>query len=213
MNENHVTLCASPEWAAHIQDELLPPLVSGVSLGEEMLELGPGPGAATDWLRHRVRQLTALESDPQAAGKLSSAYAGTNVEVILGDAAAPDFAAASFDSVGTFTMLHHVPTITLQDRVLAEAFRVLRAGGVLIGSDSLPSNDLHHFHVADTYNPVEPASMFTRLRTAGFHKITITAGDVLTFIAHKPGPEPASPQQATRRCQHRVPDQAEEQAS
>ena len=54
-------------------------------------------------------------------------------------------------------MLHHVPTLALQNKILAEAFRVLRPGGVLIGSDSLPSNDLHHFHDDDTYNPVEPA--------------------------------------------------------
>lgn len=54
-------------------------------------------------------------------------------------------------------MLHHVPTVALQNRLLAEVLRVLRPGGVLIGSDSLASNDLHLFHDGDTYNPVEPA--------------------------------------------------------
>jgi SAM-dependent methyltransferase len=189
MNENHATLCASPQWAAHIQDDLLPPLAAAASLGDRMLELGPGPGAATEWLRHRVKHLTAIESDPLAAGKLSAACAGTNVEVLCGDATALDFADGSFDSVGTFTMLHHVPTTRLQDRVLAEALRVLRPGGVLIGSDSLPSDGLHHFHAGDTYNPIEPSSILTRLQTLGFHKITISVGDALTFIAHKPGPE------------------------
>src|ERR1017187_2259661 len=64
-----------------------------------------------------------------------------------------------FDSVGSFTMLHHVATLALQNKILAEAFRVLRPGGVLIGSDSLASNDLHHFHAGDTYNPIEAASV------------------------------------------------------
>lgn len=188
VNENHATLCPSPQWAARIQ-ELLPDLVSGIKRGAEMLEVGPGPGAATDWLRRRVGRLTALEVDRPAAGQLAAKYAGTNVEVIVGDAAEMIFADASFDSVGTFTMLHHVPTAALQDRVLSEALRVLRPGGVLIGSDSLASNYLHHFHVADTYNPIEPSSLLARLQTLGFHKITIVVDGMLKFIAHKPLPE------------------------
>lgn len=190
VNENHATLCPSPQWAAHIQNELLPALTSDVRLGEEMLEVGPGPGAATEWLRHRVSRLVALEVDRQAADKLAARYAGSNVEVIFGDAARMDFADFSFDSVGTFTMLHHVPTAARQDRVLAEAFRVLRPGGALIGSDSLASNDLHHFHVADTYNPIEPSALLTRLQTLGFRKITIVVDGVLKFIARKPMKEP-----------------------
>jgi len=189
VNENHATLCPSPQWAAHIQNEVLPALTADVPLGEQMLEVGPGPGAATEWLRHRVSRLVALEVDRQAADKLAARYAGSNVEVIFGDAAQMVFADASFDSVGTFTMLHHVPTAARQDRVLAEAFRVLRPGGALIGSDSLASNDLHHFHVADTYNPIEPSALLTRLQTLGFLKITIVVDGVLKFIARKPAQE------------------------
>ena len=48
MNENHAKLMPSPEWAAHIQDEVLPQATAGVELGTDLLELGPGPGAATD---------------------------------------------------------------------------------------------------------------------------------------------------------------------
>jgi SAM-dependent methyltransferase len=191
MNENHATLCGSPEWAAQIQTELLPALVAGLCLGDDMLEVGPGPGAATEWLRHRVRRLAALEVDQAAADRLSATYAGTNVQVIIGDAARMEFADASYDSVGTFTMLHHVPSTALQNMVLAEIFRVLRCGGVLVGSDSLASTDLHHFHEADTYNPVEPAAFLTRLQTLGFCKITIIVDGVLKFIAHKP-PQEAS---------------------
>jgi SAM-dependent methyltransferase len=83
-------------------------------------------------------------------------------------------------------MLHHVPTLALQDKILAEVFRVLRPGGVLIGSDSLASNDLHHFHEGDTYNPVEPAGLLARLQTLGFEKITIVVDGILKFVAHKP---------------------------
>ena len=186
MNENHSTLCPSPEWADWIRGELLPSLTTGVELGAEMLEIGPGPGAATGWLCGQVRRLVALEIDEEAAAKLAAQHDGGNVEVTVGDATAMTFGDASFDSVGTFTMLHHVPTVAAQNQILAETLRVLRPGGVLIGSDSLASNDLHAFHDGDTYNPVEPAAFLTRLQTLGFGKITIGVDHVLTFVAHKP---------------------------
>jgi ubiquinone/menaquinone biosynthesis C-methylase UbiE len=186
MNENHAELCPSPEWAALIQDEVLPSLTRHADLGEEMLEIGPGPGAATEWLRQKVKRLNAVEVDAAAAGKLADRFAGSNVEVIVGSAAELSYPDESFDSVGSFTMLHHVPTLALQNKILAEAFRVLRPGGVLICSDSLASNDLHHFHEGDTYNPVEPTSVLARLQTLGFENITVVVDGILKFIAHRP---------------------------
>jgi SAM-dependent methyltransferase len=187
MNENHAKLMPSPEWAAYIQDEVLPKAVAGVSLGPDLLELGPGPGAATDWLRHRVRRLVAVEAELDAVSRLVERFAGTHVEVVNGDAAALEFANGAFDTVATFTMLHHVPTRALQDKVLAEAFRVLRPGGVFLGSDSLASDGLHGFHEGDTYNPVEPAAFLTRLQTIGFGAITLMVGDDLIWTAVKDG--------------------------
>jgi SAM-dependent methyltransferase len=187
MNENHAKLCPSPEWAAWLQGDVLPALTSGIDLGDELLEVGPGPGAATDWLRHRVKRLVALETDEEAAARLAARHDGTNVEIVTGDATRMTFADGSFDSVGSFTMLHHIPTAARQNRLLAEALRVLRPGGVLFGSDSLASNDLHHFHVDDVYNPVEPAAFLTRLQTIGFGKITLSVDHGVTFVAHKPG--------------------------
>ena len=190
MNENHAKLMPSPEWAAHIQDEVLPVATAGVDLGGELLELGPGPGAATEWLRHRVRRLVAVEHEADAAALLRDRFAGagSNVEVTCGDASALAYPDGSFDTVATFTMLHHVPTRALQDRVLAEAFRVLRPGGAFLGSDSLASDGLHQFHEGDTYNPVEPAAFLTRLQTTGFGTITLTVGYNLIFTARKDDP-------------------------
>ncbi|MCW2759664.1 MAG: hypothetical protein JWO46_3410 [Nocardioidaceae bacterium] len=189
MNENHAKLCPSPEWAAYLHRDVLPALADGVELGPRMLEIGPGPGASADWLRHRVEHLVAVELEEATVVTLRERFAGTNVEVVHGDATALPFEDDSFDSAGSFTMLHHVPTVALQNQVLAEALRVLKPGGTLIASDSLPSSDLHDFHVGDVYNPIDPASLYTRLSTVGFGAITISVDYGFTFRARKPDPE------------------------
>jgi SAM-dependent methyltransferase len=189
MNENHARLCPSPEWAAYLHGEVLPAVAAGRDLGAELIEVGPGPGASTDWLRHRVRRLVAVELEPDAAQALAERFARTNVEVVNQDATALTFADNSFDSAGSFTMLHHLPTAALQNQLLAELLRVLRPGGVLIGSDSLASVELHHFHEGDVYNPIEPAVLLTRLQTLGYERITIGVDYAMTFVAHKPDPD------------------------
>jgi SAM-dependent methyltransferase len=184
MNENHA-LCSTPEWAEFMESEVLEPVTAGLDLGDEMLELGPGPGAATRWLRHRVKRLVALEVDPEAAERLANDLTGTNVTVEVGDSTSSHFAEASFDSVGCFTMLHHLPTAHEQFRTLCEAFRVLRPGGVLVGADSLASQGLHEFHEGDTYNPIDPARLLVFLQAAGFGHVMVSAGDGLLFTARK----------------------------
>ena len=162
----------SPEWAAHIQDEVLPQATAGVELGADLLELGPGPGAATDWLRHRVSRLVAVEQEDDAAARLAAGSPGPTSRWSTGDAAALGYPDASFDTVVSFTMLHHVPTRARQDRVLAEAFRVLRPGGTFLGSDSLPSADLTRLPRGRRLQPGGAGRALTRLQTIGFGEIT-----------------------------------------
>ncbi len=184
MNKWH-ELLQTPEWAAFLHEEVLPVVTHGVDLGDDLLEIGPGPGAATEWLRHRVRRVVALELDPAAAAALGERFAGTNVEAVAGDATALPYPEESFDTVGMFTMLHHVPTRAMQNAILAEALRTLKPGGTLIGSDSLASDQLHRHHEDDTYNPVEPGSFLIGLQTIGFGEITLTVSDRLLFRATK----------------------------
>src|SRR5262245_9921659 len=166
MNGNHADLCSSPEWAEYLESDVLVPLVAGVDLGDEMLELGPGPGAATRWLRHRVQRLVALELDATAAALLADELPGSNVTGEVGDCTPIRSADASFDAVGSFTMLHHLPTEGQQLAMLREACRLLRPGGVLIGADSLASQGLHDFHEGDVYNPIDPARLLVFLQAA-----------------------------------------------
>lgn len=189
VNENHRRLCPSPKWAAFLHTEVLPGVVDGVDLGRKLIEIGPGPGAATNWLRHRVELLVAVERDRRAADSLAANYVGGNVKIVCGDGAALGFGTRSFDSAGCFTMLHHVPTLALQNAVLGEMLRVLRPGGTLVGSDSVPSDDLRRFHLGDTYNPVDPGTFGDRLRDLGFERITVHTGTTMRFTARKPDTE------------------------
>ena len=190
MNDNHA-LCGTREWSEYMRDAVVSYMRAHADLGESMLEIGPGPGASTEWLRHEVSCLVAIELDESLAAGLAERYAGTNVEVVVGDATKLAYPDGSFDSVGCFTMLHHVATAQLQNAILAEALRVLRPGGALVASDSLPGDGLHHFHLGDTCNPIDPGSLIARLQAIGFDRITVVVDDdVLKFIAHKPTSQP-----------------------
>ncbi|MGH7639619.1 MAG: class I SAM-dependent methyltransferase [Candidatus Dormibacteria bacterium] len=199
MNTSHLRLCSSRRWAEGLQSEVLEPLAARVPLGDEMLELGPGPGAATAWLCRRVRSLTAVEIDGAAAERLAAEYSGTNVRVVVGDCSKTGLPRSSFDSVGAFTMLHHLPTTARQLATLKEAYRVLRPGGALLGCDSLASAGLHQFHSGDTYNPVDPARLLVMLQSLGFTQIMLLVDPDLVFSARKPGraSRPASAALAT----------------
>jgi SAM-dependent methyltransferase len=173
MNEEHRCACASDDWRAVVRDLIMPWALAAVDLGGDVIEVGPGYGATTDVLRERVPRLTAVEIDPELATALSQRLAGTNVEVVEGDATALGFETSRFSGAACFSMLHHVPSPALQDRLLAEVARVLRPAGVLVASDSLDNPDLRAFHHDDTYVPIDPADLAGRLGNAGFVDIEL----------------------------------------
>ena len=150
---------------------MVPWALDGLDPGEDVLELGPGPGLTTDVLHERTARLTAVELDPRLASSLQGRMKNTNVEVVEADAMAMPFPDGSFSAVLSFTMLHHVPSVTLQDQLLAEAWRVLRPGGVFAGSDTAPGILLRLVHFGDTMDPVDPATLSHRLKTAGFDEL------------------------------------------
>jgi SAM-dependent methyltransferase len=174
MNQAHLEALASDEWRQTLRDLALPfafGRLSAADLGDDVLEVGPGPGLTTELLSPQVPHLTSVEIDPALAGPLAARMAGTNVEVVEADGAAMPFDDDRFS--GAFAMLHHVPTVELQDAVLADVRRVLRPGGLLVASDSVASDDLERFHDGDTYNPVDPASLEARLSAAGYVDIDV----------------------------------------
>jgi SAM-dependent methyltransferase len=173
VSPEHLELCASTAWRDLVRDEILPYATAGVRLGDDVLEIGPGPGVTTDLLRHQTQKLTAVEVDTELAAALAARLAGTNVTVVRGDATDLPFEDGRYSDAVALTMLHHVPTDELQDRLICEVARVLRAGGRFIASDSIHSAELAALHAGDTYNPIEPATLEDRFQRAGFVDIAI----------------------------------------
>src|SRR5256885_12450120 len=139
MNTGHATLCSSPEWARHLAEEVLPAVLSGVPRGGEVLEIGPGYGASTGELVRMAARLTLVEADAALAADLAARFPG--VTVVHGDGARLPFGAARFGAVVCFTMLHHVPSVAMQDALFAEARRVPAPGGGVSRPGSHPGPD------------------------------------------------------------------------
>ena len=152
--------------------------------------LGPGPGLTTDLLRQRVNSLTAIEIDPTLAVSLKARLRGSNVRIVVGDATEMPFPDEQFSSVVSFTMLHHVSSIALQDRLFAEVWRVLEPGGVFVGSDSRQSWQMRMIHIGDTLIPIDPDTVSARLGMAGFQVLEIERNSrAFRFHARRPGSE------------------------
>jgi SAM-dependent methyltransferase len=175
MNAFHRWYCRSGRWRDRLHTAILPALVDGVDLGDDLLEIGPGPGLTTDWLRRRVPHLTAIEIDPRLAAALERRMAGSNVTVVEGDATQMPFPDGSFSAAVSLTMLHHVPA-RLQDRLLSEAGRVLRPSALFLGRDSTPSFVWNLYHLFDDRYPVDPDGFGARLERAGFVDVAVKKG-------------------------------------
>jgi ubiquinone/menaquinone biosynthesis C-methylase UbiE len=184
MNRLHRWYCSSDHWNRVVGEKLLPWVLRDVELGEQVLELGPGPGITTDVLRHRTPHLTSVEIDPGLANALAARLQNTNVTVLRGDATALQLPDASFSGAIACTMLHHVASPALQDRLFAEVRRVLRPGAMFVGSDSLSSRVFRLIHWFDTLVPVDPRGLTARLEAAGFGAVRIdVAGRSFRFRA------------------------------
>jgi SAM-dependent methyltransferase len=130
----------------------------------------------TDCLRDRAKRIECLEIDPNLALSLGHRLLNTNVHVQHGNATAMPYSNCLFSAVVSFTMLHHVPSLALQNQLFAEVHRVLRPGGVFAGVDSLPSTLMRIIHLGDTMVVVEPATLHGRLKSAGFMSIRVELG-------------------------------------
>jgi SAM-dependent methyltransferase len=170
-----------------LEADLLPWVVSVGNLGDDVLEIGPGPGLTTDLLRQRAGHVTAVEVDRGLASQLADRLAGTNVTIIEGDATDTELSSNRFSAATCFSVLHHMPTPRDQDRLFAEVRRLLRPGGVFVGVDSRDLQPIRDGHIDDTFNPVPPDTLPRRLQAAGLAEVQIDEDEYqIRFVARKP---------------------------
>lgn len=176
MNAEHRERLASEEWRQSLSEYILPFALGDLTLaalGSDVLEVGPGPGLTTDVLAAELSRVTAIELDPELASALATRLAGTNVEVVEGDATAMPFDDGRFSGAALFTMLHHVPTADGQDALFAEVFRCLRPDGLFVASDGVAGEAFEAMHTDDVYNPIDPDGLAARLQAAGFTAVDV----------------------------------------
>lgn len=177
MNKSHLDFLGSPTWAEMLRTDLLPWVESIGDLGDNVVEIGPGPGLTTDLMRARVQALTAIELDPDLASALTDRLKGTNVVVLREDASSTSLPSGEYSTVLCFSMLHHMTSPAEQDRLFAEVHRLLRPGGMFVGVDAIDSDLMRDAHVDDTYVPVPLETVVSRFEAAGLSEVAIEPKD------------------------------------
>jgi ubiquinone/menaquinone biosynthesis C-methylase UbiE len=172
MNAYETWFCGSWIWRWVTRRQLLPWILEGSELGEHVLELGAGPGAATEELRLRATRVTSLEYDHRFAARLGTRVSGTNASVVQGDAANLPFPDKTFSSAIAILMLHHLRSSELQDQALKEICRVLRPGGVFLAFEIQDGWMNRVSHIRSTFVPLAADSAIARLTAAGFSRAT-----------------------------------------
>jgi ubiquinone/menaquinone biosynthesis C-methylase UbiE len=187
MNRIHHWYCSSSRWRRTLERQVFPRVFRGINLGNDVLEIGPGPGLTTELLRKQCERLTCLEIDPVLATPLRQRMQNTNVTVVDGDATRMNFADQRFSAAVSLTMLHHVPSSALQSQLFAEVYRVLRPGGVFVGMDARDTWGLRLIHWGDTLVSLDPNHLQQRLLRTGFSDVLVEAERrAFRFVARRP---------------------------
>lgn len=188
MNESHLQVLSSPRWAQLLDQHVRPWLEAGGGVGDDVLEVGPGPGLTTDMLLTLTDRVTAVEVDPDLAAQLAARLTDRGVTVINASAERTGLATGRFSAAACFAVLHHTDSAAVQERIFAELLRVLRPGGVLVGSEGYDNERTRQAHVGDQFVPVDPDELPRRLEAAGFTAAAVEHGELdFRFSARKPG--------------------------
>src|SRR5258708_38285779 len=106
MNRFETWFCGSLFWRYVTRRQLLPWILQGSELGEHVLELGAGPGAATEELGRLAARVTSLEYDHAFAAKLGARVNGSGATGIPGGASTLPFADRALSLPIALLILH-----------------------------------------------------------------------------------------------------------
>jgi ubiquinone/menaquinone biosynthesis C-methylase UbiE len=188
MNRLENWFCASSFWRHVTRRQLLPWILGRCDLGDHILEIGAGPGAATEELRRRVARVTSLEYDRVLVTSLAKRKHGGLGALLQGDAGMLPFPEKTFSAAIAVLVLHHLQSIEQQNKALAEIYRVLRPGGTFLALEIRDGWLQRVSHFRSTFIPVEPSLLPARLASVRFSQVTVDfRGGAFRVRAHRPG--------------------------
>ena len=171
---------------------ILPWILQDVEPSGEGLEIGAGLGGLTAQLLTLYPQfrMVATDTDVERVGMAEQVLSGfgPRASVQRADATVLPFPDGRFDLVVSAAMLHHVIE---WDKALAEAVRVLRPGGKLVGYDMLNTAPARLMRVGERQGTtlLHPGQLRTALDHLGLTALqtrSALAGTVMRFSARKP---------------------------
>ncbi|HUU90710.1 MAG TPA: class I SAM-dependent methyltransferase [Phycisphaerae bacterium] len=175
--EKWMMRCALRRWGQRRVEA--PRVFRGVDVpeGATVLEIGCGYGDGVLLIAQRFAgaRVVAMDLDEEIVAaaqqrialppRWARAVATDRITLLCGDATALSFPDAAFDAVILFGMLHHVREWR---RVIAEAHRVLRPGGVFAFEEALIGNRWWRFNDRWGHVPFKAAELREALGVAGF---------------------------------------------
>ncbi len=143
-------------------------LAAALGRNRRMLEIGCGSGYGAHYLSHAASSVTAVDMDPALITRAQGLFSRPNLTYRLMDARGMDSVPdASFDVVGTFQVIEHIPEPELPAFVRAIA-RILKPDGVLVVS----TMNLEH-----NRKPGHP------YQKASFHEKEFTGGELRALLS------------------------------
>jgi SAM-dependent methyltransferase len=183
------TVVTSPPYRMLARRVVLPWVLAGEQPAGEALEIGAGCGVMSAELLAATPKLRVVATDydakmVRAARRILRSF-GDRVHVAQADAARLPFPDNRFDLVLSAAMLHHVP---IWQDALAQAVRVLRPGGRLIGYDPLDGALTRLIHIAERatttmLHPGQLEAQLEHLPVADVHVTPALSGTVIRFSA------------------------------
>lgn len=159
-------------------------VLEGIALepGAEVLEIGCGLGRLLRPMSERAARATGVDISGEMIARARASLADRpNVRLLTTDGELPQTPEASLDFVYSFVVFQHVPTRAAVSRYLAEAARVLKAGGVLrFQADGRPPD---RFEPVDTWHGVRytAAALSDELSGLGFDVVDV-AGEGAQYM-------------------------------
>ena len=150
MSRFEAAFCRSALWRSTARRVVLPWALQSIHPAGDVLEIGAGSGAMAAELlvTHPEVRMTVTDFDAEmvaAAEKRLACFTG-RTSTRQADATALPFDDDSFDFALSWIMLHH----TVEwEAALAEAVRVTRPGGHVVGYDLLSTAPLRALHQAE----------------------------------------------------------------